>query len=275
MLTPKGWAKALISVASGIVYEALLQSADAFFGGALSARFGPDLATRHVANYSRSVNTMDLILKAGPFLWPIVIASVVGLAIFLERAQAFLRYRSGHGELVENIVELAREGRLADADDACKRTGGPVAAVLGTLVRTLDRPKDEREQIVTVSGNREIRRMERGLRGIAVIARIAPLLGLLGTVVGLVEAFLAVSTMQGPPDPSVLASGIWQALLTTVAGLLVAIPAILSHEWLQSRVDDVAFQMQEAVTEVQAVVGASPNPSASHDRVPAKSTASH
>ena len=212
---------------------------------------------------------MDLILKAGPFLWPIVIASVIGLAIFLERAQAFLRYRSEHDELVGDVVELAKKGRLDAAANACKVTGGPVANVLGTLVRALNRPKDEREQIVTVSGNKEVRQMERGLRGIAVIARIAPLLGLLGTVVGLVEAFLAVSTMVGPPDPSVLASGIWQALLTTVAGLLVAIPAILSHEWLQSRVDEVSFQMQEAVTEVLAAVGTPAGEA--HDRVPAKS----
>jgi biopolymer transport protein ExbB len=176
---------------------------------------------------------------------------------------------------VGDVVELARKGRLMDAADACKQAGGPVASVLATLMRTLDRPRDEREQIVIVAGNREIRQMERGLRGIAVIARIAPLLGLLGTVVGLVEAFLAVSTMQGPPDPSVLASGIWQALLTTVAGLLVAIPAILSHEWLQSRVDEVALQMQEALTEVLASVSASLNSGESpgHDPVPAKSTA--
>jgi biopolymer transport protein ExbB len=216
---------------------------------------------------------MDLILKAGPFLWPIVLASIIGFAIFLERAQAFLRYRSEQRELVGDVVALAQTGQLASAADVCQRTGGPIASVLGTLVRVLDRPNAEREQIVTVAGNREIRQMERGLRGIAVIARIAPLLGLLGTVVGLVEAFLAVSTMSGPPDPSVLASGIWQALLTTVAGLIVAIPAIISHEWLQSRVDEVALQMQEAVTEVLAAVGLTPA-SDSHDRVPAKSTAS-
>lgn len=215
---------------------------------------------------------MDLILKAGPFLWPIVIASVIGFAIFLERTQAFLRYRSEQGELVEAVIELARERRIDDAAERCRRTGGPIANVLGTLVRALDRPKDEREQIVLVSGNREIRQMERGLRGIAVIARIAPLLGLLGTVVGLVEAFLAVSTMQGPPDPSILASGIWQALLTTVAGLIVAIPAILSYEWLQSRVDEMALQMQEAVTEVLAAAGVTERPH--HDRVPAQPAAS-
>jgi biopolymer transport protein ExbB len=211
---------------------------------------------------------MDLFLKAGPFLWPIILCSVVGFGIFLERMQAFWRYRSGQVGLVGEVAALAKRGELDAAEEICKLDATPVGNVLGTLVRTLDRPKDERDQIVTVSGDREVRRMERGLRGIAVIARIAPLLGLLGTVVGLVEAFLAVSTMRGPPDPSVLANGIWQALLTTVAGLLVAIPAILSHEWLQSRVDDVAFSMQEAVTEVLAAVGIQEKRQTHDDHVP-------
>jgi biopolymer transport protein ExbB len=204
---------------------------------------------------------MDLFLKAGPFVWPIVIASIIGFARFLERAHTFFRYRSADGELVGEVIGLVSTGRTTEAADLCKRTVGPVAKVVGSVVRALGRPGDEREQIVTVAGNREIRDMEHGLRSIAVIARIAPLLGLLGTVVGLVEAFRAVSTMQGPPDPSVLASGIWQALLTTVAGLLVAIPAIISHEWLQSRIDELAIRMQEAVTEVLAALGGSSNPS--------------
>jgi len=215
---------------------------------------------------------MDYILKAGPFLWPIVLCSVVGLALFLERARAILRFRSYPGELIERVAALARSGRLDEAERTCKADASPVGNVLGVLVRTLHRPKDEREQIVTVSGNREIRRLERGLRGIAVIARIAPLLGLLGTVVGLVEAFLAVSTMRGPPDPSVLASGIWQALLTTVAGLIVAIPAILSYEWLQSRVDELSFSMEEAVTEVLAAAGRTHAPDPEHDRIQTQST---
>jgi biopolymer transport protein ExbB len=204
---------------------------------------------------------MDLFFKAGPFVWPIVIASIIGFARFLERAYTFFRYRSADGELVGEVIGLVGTGRTTEAADLCKRTVGPVAKVVGSVVQALGRPADEREQIVTVTGNREIRDMEHGLRSIAVIARIAPLLGLLGTVVGLVEAFRAVSTMQGPPDPSVLASGIWQALLTTVAGLLVAIPAIISHEWLQSRIDELAIRMQEAVTEVLAAVGGSSNPS--------------
>ena len=195
---------------------------------------------------------LHLILQAGPFLWPIVLCSVVGFAIFLERARVLLRLRRTLPKLSGEIVQLARGGRMQEAAALCERHDGPVTNVVGALIASLDLDPAKRDQVVTVAGNRELRQLERGLRGVAVIARIAPLLGLLGTVVGLVEAFIGVSTMQGPPDPSVLASGIWQALLTTVAGLLVAIPAIVSHEWLQSRVDEIGLRMQEVVTEVLA-----------------------
>jgi biopolymer transport protein ExbB len=214
---------------------------------------------------------MDFIHRAGPFLWPIVLCSVVGLAIFLERAFVLLRQRSSRGSLVEEVVELVRKREMDEAARVCDHDGGSsLGRVLATLLRAIELPQEERDQVVAVSGHRELRRMERGLRGIAVIARIAPLLGLLGTVVGLVQAFIAVSSMKGPPEPSVLANGIWQALLTTVAGLMVAIPAIISHEWLQSRVDEMSFGMEEAVTAVLAAAAATEAPKERDDRVPTR-----
>src|SRR5690606_10699861 len=128
------------------------------------------------------------------------------------------------------------QGQPHDAIAVCRRNRDPVAHVLITFLRAMELPMREREQLVSASGSREIRRMERGTRAIAVIARLSPLMGLLGTVVGLVTAFRTVATVQGSPDASLLAGGIWQALLTTVAGLIVAIPAIMSHEWLEGRI---------------------------------------
>jgi biopolymer transport protein ExbB len=193
---------------------------------------------------------MDLLLKAGPLLWPIVLCSVVGFAIFLDRAWVLIRQRSSEKGAIDEIVALVAKGKLPEASQLCREKNGPVSSVLGAFLGSRGLAKEDREQIVSVAGDRELHRLERGLRGLAVIGRIAPLLGLLGTVLGLVQAFLAVSTMTGPPEPSVLANGIWQALLTTVAGLVVAIPAILSHEWLRGRIDEVALTMEEAVAEV-------------------------
>lgn len=210
---------------------------------------------------------MEFIHRAGPFLWPIVLCSIVGLAIFLERAFVLFRQRSSRSSLVEEVLERVRKREIDAAAHLCERDAGPLGNVLATLLRALELPTEERDQVVAVSGHRELRRMERGLRGIAVIARVAPLLGLLGTVVGLVQAFIAVSSMKGPPEPAVLANGIWQALLTTVAGLMVAIPAIISHEWLQSRVDEMSFGMEEAVTAVLAAAAPVEVPEVQGDRV--------
>lgn len=200
---------------------------------------------------------MDFLVRAGPLIWPIILCSVIGLAIFLDRTYVLLRSGSEQPQLVTRIIALTRGGDIDEAIALAREAPGPITNVLGTLLNNLELPERERDQIVEVSGNRELRRAQTRLRGLAVIARVAPLLGLLGTVVGLVQAFLAVSTMQGPPNPSVLANGIWQALLTTVAGLIVAIPAILSHEWLQGRVSQLAFAMQEGVTELLAAASSS------------------
>lgn len=201
----------------------------------------------------------DLLQNAGPFVWPIVFASIVGLAVFLERLVAFARLPTDDGSFVEHVLQIHRGPDPEQAVRICQSRGGPVAHVLASLLTNQQLPREEREQAVLVVGNRQLRRLERGLRTIAVVARLAPLMGLLGTVVGLVEAFRTVSQEMGAAaDPSVLANGIWQALLTTVAGLLVAIPAIVSHEWLQSRVDEMALRMQEAVAHIVTVLHLDP-----------------
>jgi biopolymer transport protein ExbB len=191
-----------------------------------------------------------LLDNAGPFVWPILLASVIGLAVFFERWVTFLRMKGSDGQLLTQVVKLEISGRRKEALEACRRERNPVAGVLATTLREMDRPHSEREQIIRATGNHQLQQMERGIRVISVVVRLAPLMGLLGTVVGLVEAFHAVSSVKGPPDPSLLAGGIWQALLTTVAGLLVAIPAIISHEWLLGRVDAMAIRMQVAVAQL-------------------------
>lgn len=204
----------------------------------------------------------EVIRNGGPFMWPIFACSIVALAIALERWMHFVRLSSDSSVLVRELRPLIEEGRVSEARRLCWQARGPVAAVLAELLEVWPAPRERREEVVSVSGSRELRRMEKRLRGLAVIGRTAPLLGLLGTVVGLVEAFMAVSAHQGRVDPSILAGGIWQALLTTVAGLVVAIPAILAHEWFESRVDEMAFAIREATS---GLVGAEAEGASMHE----------
>ncbi len=196
---------------------------------------------------------MELLSKAGVLLWPIAACSVVGLALTVQRLVFFRIARRRNRAVLARVLPLARADRLEDAATRCQGARGPVAAVLATLFASRHLAEERRNALVTVAAERAMRDVEWGLRPLAVIARIAPLLGLLGTVLGLVEAFIAFSAGGGPPDPALLADGIWQALLTTVAGLTVAIPAILAHEWCESRADDQAFAIKQAVAEVEGV----------------------
>lgn len=142
--------------------------------------------------------------------------------------------------------------RIPDAAQQCESAKGTLARVLPVLLGAWDLGEDKRKVLVQLAAERELREIEWGLRPLGVIAKVSPLIGLLGTVLGLVEAFIAFSSGGGQPNPAVLAGGIWQALLTTVAGLVVAIPALFVHEWCESRADDQLFVIKEAITEVEA-----------------------
>lgn len=190
----------------------------------------------------------EILQRGGLFMLPIIACSIVGVAIALERGLYFARIPYRAKALVEELQRLLRAGDLSGARQRCADTPGPISRVLGELCAAWSKSKPRREEIASVAGSRELRKMETRLRGLAVIGQTAPLLGLLGTVVGLVSAFMTISAHEGRVNPSMLAGGIWQALLTTVAGLVVAIPAILTYEWFESRVDKMEFALREATT---------------------------
>jgi len=193
---------------------------------------------------------VELFQKAGVLIWPIVALSVIGVALTVHRLVFFWFADRHNRAVVDRVVPLVERDRIADAAQVCASGRGPVARVLAGLFDAWSLAEDQKKALVTVAAERQLREVEWGLRFLAIIARVAPLLGLLGTVVGLVEAFIAFSSEGGQPSPTLLADGIWKALLTTVAGLTVAIPAIFAHEWCAARADAQAFSMKEAVARV-------------------------
>ncbi len=197
----------------------------------------------------------ELLLKAGPLLWPIAILSVVGVAVTGHRVTSLWLAEFRNRAVVATIVPLLERGQVQQAAKKCHSAKGPVAMVLKALFEAWLLPESKRKALVTVAAERELREVERGLRTLAVIARVAPLIGLLGTVIGLVEAFIAFSSGRGQPDPALLADGIWKALLTTVAGLIVAIPAIFAHEWCAREADAQLLSMKDAVAVVESLRG--------------------
>jgi biopolymer transport protein ExbB len=196
-------------------------------------------------------SSVELLAKAGVLIWPIVLCSVVGLALTAQRFFFFRVATRRNRIILKRVLPLVRDDRIEDAAANCEEAKGPLAGVLLTLLGAWTLPREQKENLLTITAEREMRTVEWGLRPLAVIARISPLLGLLGTVLGLVEAFIAFSSGGGQPNPAMLADGIWQALLTTVAGLAVAIPAILAHEWCESKADEQAFLIKQALIEVE------------------------
>ena len=184
-----------------------------------------------------------LLDRGGVLMYPLLLLSVLALWIFLERVYHLKRADSKAALLFDEVRILLAEGKHEGAIRLARERPGPVAAVFYALLRTPLTEKADLEEVATIQGRTELQRLTRRLSFLSLIAGLAPLIGLLGTVIGMVKAFQAVATSQGVVNPSLLAGGIWEALLTTVLGLTVAIPAYVFHHVLDQKVKAYAFQI--------------------------------
>ena len=182
----------------------------------------------------------EMLVSGGPLMLPIALCSVVALAYTLERALRLRRGALGLSELGGELVEVVRAGGPERGLELCRAKPSPLARVMHTALSTWGAPVLEREKAVEDAGQREVRRLSAGLRPLVVVAAIAPLLGLLGTVWGMILAFSAIAQQAGLGRPELLADGIRQALVTTAAGLAIAIPTHAAYFWLRGRIERFA-----------------------------------
>ncbi|MBN1910783.1 MAG: MotA/TolQ/ExbB proton channel family protein [Pirellulales bacterium] len=200
----------------------------------------------------------DIIRSGGPLMIPLGVCSLLLLAFVFERMIALRQGRIIPKPFVRRIIEQIREGDLDrnQALELCEQNGSPVSEVFGAAVRRWGRPAVEVEQAIIDAGERVTNGLRRYLRVINGVATISPLLGLLGTVVGMIRAFNAIATTSALGRPELLANGISEALLTTAAGLTVAIPALFFYMFFVSRVDrliiDIDALGQQLVTMISA-----------------------
>ena len=196
--------------------------------------------------------------EGGPLMIPIVVCSLILLAFVLERAISLRRGRVIPRPFVRRFLKQLRDGEL-DRDEAltlCKDSGSPVAEVFTGAIRKWGRPAVEVEQAIIDNGERVTNGLRRYLRVINGVATVTPLLGLLGTVVGMIRAFNNIATADAMGRPELLAKGISEALLTTAAGLTVAIPAIIFYLFFVSRVDRLIIDIDAMGQEVVNVISA-------------------
>lgn len=200
-----------------------------------------------------------LILKGGPLMFLILMCSVIAFAVTVERLWHLRRAAINTESFMEDIAETLKRNKIMEAIDKCNATAGPVAHILKAGILKHDRSRMEIREAVEDAGLHEVPRLEKNLGVLATIAHIAPLLGLLGTVAGMVRAFQVIeqkSVALMPINPGDLAGGIWEALITTVAGLAVAIPTYVAYNFLVSKVDGFVLEIEKSATDLVNILGA-------------------
>ena len=195
---------------------------------------------------------LELVKSGGWLMAPIVLCSIAAMAIIVERLWSLQRERIVPEDLAVRAWEWARTGELTEERIQSLREGSPLGRILaaGLAGRHLDR--ELMKEYIEEIGRHVAHELERYLNALGTIAAISPLLGLLGTVIGMIKVF-AVITAQGVGEPRILAGGISEALVTTAAGLTVAIPSLLFHRILRRRVDELVVTMEQ---EALKLVGA-------------------
>jgi len=202
---------------------------------------------------SLSQTILDTLMRGGVLMGPILVCSVVGIAIILDRAVSYRRMKL-RDFFLPGAVRAALESGNVEAALASLRgeTAGP-AVIRGTLDYIRENGIRSLNNGFALSAGNLVQRMERHLRALETVASVSPLLGLLGTVIGMIRAFIAIETHGAGVNATLLAGGIWEALLTTAAGLTVAIPCMLFHGAFQGRLEWVESQLEALGREIRDV----------------------
>lgn len=192
----------------------------------------------------------QILVKGGILMIPILLCSIVAIAILVERLATLRKMRINTRTFVLQIKNYMLQKRVEDAVMLCRNTPGPIAAIMKAGLLKQNRPRQEIKEAVEAAGKMQIFHLEKYLGILGTIAAIVPLMGFLGTVTGMIRAFMEIQERGGNVDAGVLAGGIWEALITTAAGLTVGIPALLFYNWIQAKVERLVFEMEETSSEL-------------------------
>jgi biopolymer transport protein ExbB len=190
------------------------------------------------------MSQINIITGGGWLMIPIFACSLIAVSLILERFFSLRRARAYSKDLMDNIREILKHNRVSEAIDLCEETGGPLAFILKAGLLKHGRQRVEIREAVEDAGLLVIPSLERYLSVLGTIANITPLIGLLGTVVGMTEAFMVIQSHGGAVTPGDLAGGIGTALLTTVWGLIVAIPTLVAYNYFVTKVDNMVWEME-------------------------------
>jgi len=205
----------------------------------------PDLSSTVAMQATEArINTFELALKGGWIMIPIALLLFIAVAIFIERVLVIKKAEKEDESFMHRIKDYIHEGKIKSAINLCKSTNTPYSRMVEKGISRLGRPMNDIQVAIENVGNIEVAKLEKGFTWVATAAGTAPMLGFLGTVTGMVRAFFDMANAGSNVDITLLSSGIYEALVTTVAGLIVGIIAMFGYNYLVSEVNGVINKME-------------------------------
>ncbi|MHB8905208.1 MAG: MotA/TolQ/ExbB proton channel family protein [Melioribacteraceae bacterium] len=197
---------------------------------------------------------IDMFLKGGLVMWPILACSIIGLAIAVEKFIVIRKSKINVPAFSIKIRGILKKKDVASAMGYCMEEKSPIANIIRRGLKKIRFGRKRVLEAIEVAGKQEISKLEKGLSTLATVAGAAPMLGFLGTVTGMIAAFMKIQELQGSASPADLASGIWEALLTTAFGLFVGIPALALYNYFVSNINKIVLDMERVATDVLDVL---------------------
>ena len=197
----------------------------------------------------KTLSFIDLAIKGGWIMIPLVFLSFVAVYIFVDRYLAVLKASKQDANFMNKIKDSIFSGKMDSALSLCESTDTPVARMIAKGISRIGRPLNDVNTAVENVGNLEVSKLEKGLPTLATVAGAAPMIGFLGTVIGMIKAFYDMSEAGNNIDVGLLSSGIYTAMVTTVAGLIVGIVAYFAYNIMVAKIEKVVFNMEANTTE--------------------------
>lgn len=213
---------------------------------------GSSLATTPRNEISLSI--LDLAMKGGWIMIVLAVFSLIAVYIFIERYLVISKASNTEKNFMNNIREFIHAGRLESAKMLCQSTETPIARMIEKGLSRVGKPLNDINAAIEIVGKLEVSKLEKGVAGLATIAGASPMLGFLGTVIGMIRAFYDMSMAGNNIDIALLSSGIYQAMITTVGGLIVGILAFIFYNILVSRIEKVVYLLEARATEFMDVL---------------------
>ena len=199
---------------------------------------------------------IEILEKGGVIMWIILFLSIIAAVLIIERLLFFRKIRIDEEKMINRLKSTLRKRHFDEALSICENNPSPITNLMRVGIEHRDYPAETIKDTILDAANLEIPQMEKHLPALGTITHIAPLLGLLGTVTGNISAFGVLGKLGSVGDPALLAKGIAEALLTTAAGLIVAIPAIIFYNYLVNKVNHTIIRLENRVNELVLLLGA-------------------